>query len=387
MLNLVTAFLQRRREVDLVLCRAKGAYLNHVPADARLVVLESAGDLGGRGDAILANLRRLRPLIRPVILAKKIAPEIRYLRSLQRYLGERQLDAMLSALTYTNLIALWARNSVDPHLPVVISERIALSNHCYTKLSSRKWRWRYLPPLVGCSYPDANAIISVSNHVADDLSAVCGLPRDRITTIYNPVVNEQLRSQSMVPLQHPWFAPNSPPVILGVGRLTQQKDFPTLIRAFARLRARRSARLIILGEGKQRSFLEQLVDELDLRPDVELPGFVDNPFQFMANASALALSSEYEGLPGVVIQALACGCPVVSTDCPGGSAEILSDGEYGPLVPVGDDRALCEALEGVLDNPLERQVLIRRAEEFSVDYAAEQYLKVLDSLVASRSLT
>jgi glycosyltransferase involved in cell wall biosynthesis len=386
MLNLVHAFLERGRKVDLVLCRAKGAYLENIPAQARLVVLESEGDFGGRLAALLANAGRLGSLIRPVVLPSKIAPEIEYLRSLQRYLRERQPDVVLSALTYANLIALWARNAVNPGLPVVVSERIALSQHCFNEPSRRKWRWRYLPPLVGSSYPVADAVISVSNQVADDLSAVSGLPRESIKTIYNPVVDDGLRSQSAEPLDHPWFVAQSPPVILGVGRLAQQKDFSTLIRAFARLRARRKAHLLILGEGKQRPLLEALVKDLGLETDVQLPGFVVNPFQFMARAAALVLSSEYEGLPGVVIQALACGCPVVSTDCPGGSAEILCDGEYGPLVPVGDDAALCAAVESVLDNPLEKHVLMQRAEQFSIDCAAEQYLAVLDTLFAGRTI-
>jgi glycosyltransferase involved in cell wall biosynthesis len=386
MLNLVNAFLERGRKVDLVLCRAKGAYLENIPTQARLVVLESAGDFGGRLAALLANPGRLGSLIRPVILPSKIAPEIEYLRSLQCYLRARQPDVILSALTYANLIALWAKNVVDPRLPVVVSERIALSQHCFNEPSRRKWRWRYLPPLVGSSYPYADAIISVSNQVADDLSSVSGLPRDTIKTIYNPVVDDELRSQSAMSLDHPWFAPQSPPVILGVGRLAQQKDFSTLIRGFARLRANRKARLLILGEGKQRPLLEALVKELGLQADVQLPGFVANPFQFMARAAALVLSSEYEGLPGVVIQALACGCPVVSTDCPGGSAEILCDGEYGPLVPVGDDAELCAAVESVLDNPIEKHVLTQRAEQFSIDCAAEQYITVLDTLVAGRTI-
>ena len=386
MLNLVNAFLKRGREVDLVLCRAKGAYLKNVPSDARFVVLRSAGGFGGRMGALRANIGRLGTVMRPVILPSKIAPEIEYLGSLRRYLKERRPDVMLSALTYANLIALWARNQADPQLPVVVSERIALSQHCYNQSSRRKWRWRYLPPLVGDSYPDAQAIISVSNQVADDLSAVAGLNRETITTIYNPVVDDELRSQCAAPLDHPWFAPQSPPVILGVGRLAQQKDFSTLIRAFARLRAIREARLVILGEGKQRPLLEALVNNLGLDADVQLPGFVNNPFQFMARAASLVLSSEYEGLPGVLIQALACGCPVVSTACPGGSAEILCEGEYGPLVPVGDDVALCEAIESVLDHPLEKRELMERAEQFSTDCAAEQYLSVLDTLFADRAI-
>jgi glycosyltransferase involved in cell wall biosynthesis len=221
--------------------------------------------------------------------------------------------------------------------------------------------------------------------VADDLAAVTGVQRDSVTTIYNPVVDDKLYEQANAPLEHPWFAPGSVPVILGVGRLTDQKDFPTLLRAFARVRARRKVRLVILGEGKLRSALEDMIAELGLQADVQLPGFVQNPFNFMAKAAVLGLSSLYEGLPGVLIQALACGCPVVSTNCPGGSAEILDDGKIGPLVTPGDDAAFAEALECVLDDPPDKSGLRERAELFSTDRASEQYLGLLDDLAASKS--
>ena len=384
MLNLVRAFLQCGREVDLVVCRLQGAYVQSVPEAAKLVVLESAGQLPGRLAALMANLRWPSTVLRAVVLPSKTAPEVEYLDSLKQYFRERRPDVVLSAITYANLVALWARNAVDAVIPVAVSERIALSQHCDRESSRRKWRWRYLPPLVKRNYPHADAIIAVSRQVADDLSTITGLPEGTIRTIYNPVVDDSLRSQAAEPLVHPWFVPLSAPVVLGVGRLAEQKDFSTLIRAFARVRARREVRLMLLGEGKQRGLLQELVESLGLAEDVEMPGFVTNPFQYMARAAALVLSSEYEGLPGVIIQALACGCPVVSTDCPGGSAEILDGGKYGPLVKVGDEVALSQAIESVLDHPIDKRVLVARAEEFSVDRAAERYLSVLDGLVARR---
>ncbi len=384
MLNLARAFVEHGREVDLVVCRLKGAYVNSVPAQVRLVVLEAASRLRSRLSALFASRGWPGPVLRAVVLPGKSAPEIEYTASLKAYLRERQPDVLLAAMTYTNLAALWARNAVDPTLPVAVSERIALTQHCENTSSRRKWRWRYLPALVRQNYPSADAIIAVSDQVAEDLVTITGMPRTAVKTIYNPVVDDLLRSQAAEPLSHPWFGNDEPPVILGVGRLAEQKDFATLIRAFARVRVSRSVRLLILGEGRQRGFLQDLTEQLDVHADVAMPGFVDNPFQYMARAAVLVQSSEYEGLPGVLIQALACGCPVVSTNCPGGAAEILEDGRYGALVAVGDDAALAGAIEEVLDNPPDKTVLLERAAQFSVDAATRSYLELLDTLVARR---
>lgn len=386
MLNLVRAFLARGRHVELVLCRAKGAYMGMIPDGATMVELEPVGGLRARWLAALANMRHLAAVLRPVVMASKIPPEIARLRALRDYLKNRQPDVVLSALTYANLIALWAKNAMEAKTPVVVSERIALSVHCTTPSNHRKWRWRYLPALVNRVYPAADAVVTVSNQVADDLSTAAGLDRQSLTTIYNPVVDDHVRALAQEPLEHEWFGPDVPPVILGVGRLAQQKDFATLIRAFARLRAGREARLIILGEGKQRAELERLAGQLGVGDDVQLPGFVDNPFQYMARASVFVLSSEYEGLPGVLIQALACACPVISTDCPGGSAEILADGKYGPLVGVGYDDEMARAISSVLDDPPDRATLLQRADDFSVEHAADRYLELLDTIVARNAV-
>jgi len=231
--------------------------------------------------------------------------------------------------------------------------------------------------VIRCVYPWADAIVAVSNGVADDLSLTAGIPRERITTIYNPVVMPELHEKARAALNHPWFAPGTPPVLLGAGRLVAQKDFTTLIKAFARVRAVRPARLMILGEGEQRGSLEGLARELGVSADVTLPGFVLNPFPYMARASVFVLSSAWEGLPGVLIQALACGCPVVSTDCPSGPVEILENGKYGPLVPVGDDEVLAQAILSVLNTLPDRDRLRAQAAMFSMARAADQYLKVL----------
>jgi glycosyltransferase involved in cell wall biosynthesis len=381
MLNLATGFLAKGREVDIVLCQAKGAFLDEIPAGATMIELEATGGLRARWIIARSNLQDFFVRLRPVLLAKKTAPEVARIRSLQRYIVASQPDVILSALPYANLSAIWAKELSGSRVPVIVSERIALSSYCAAPSNSRKWRWRYLPELVRRTYPKANRVVAVSDHVADELITTIGLHQDSVITVHNPVVDDNLRTRAQQPLEHPWFAQDEPPVILAAGRFTEQKDFATLIRAFAAVRADREARLVILGEGRLRDDLEQLVCTLGIQADVYMPGFVENPFQYMARASVLVLSSAYEGLPGVLIQALACGCPVVSTDCPGGSSEILEDGNYGALVSIGNADEMAKAVLAELDDPTPREILLRRAEDFSVERAVNNYLALLDTAV------
>jgi glycosyltransferase involved in cell wall biosynthesis len=183
------------------------------------------------------------------------------------------------------------------------------------------------------------------------------------------------------PVSHPWFTPGQPPVILGVGRLTPQKDFPTLLRAFALVRRQRPARLVIVGEGRTeaKEALLRLAIELGCPDDVSLPGFTHNPFCFMANASVFVLSSLHEGLPGVLIQALACGVPVVSTDCPSGPREILEGGRHGRLVALGDFAAMADAITEALERPGDGAARMARGRQFSVERAVDRYLGLLSA--------
>lgn len=382
MLNLVRGFLARGRAVDLVLCQAKGSLLGQEPEGATLVTLAATPGLAARLIATLGDARLFSALLRPVLLAKKTAPEIARLRSLQRYLTTRRPSVLLSALPYANLVALWARDRAGSSVPVVASERIAIHTYCTAPANVRKWRWRYAPELIRRTYPGAAAVVTVSRHAAEELTGPVGLAPDNITTIYNPVVDDTLRARAREPLAHPWFSPGAAPVILAAGRLTEQKDFATLLRAFAIVRAERPARLVILGEGRLQAELEALAATLGVGEDVDMPGFVDNPFQYMSRSSVFVLSSEYEGLPGVLIQAMACACPVISTDCPGGSREILAEGRYGALTRMGDEREMARAILAELKNPTDRELLLARAEDFSVDRGVDNYLALLDAIVS-----
>jgi glycosyltransferase involved in cell wall biosynthesis len=351
--------------------------LGEVPPGARIVQLDKghlwravAYGLASEPGAwkLLARLK-LKPLKR---LFRRLPALVDYLRSARP-------DAVFAAEPGYSAIAVWARRLSGLRGRVVVSERIQVSRYAPVRSPWGSPRQR---PLLQRAYLKADAIVAVSEGVANDLATYAGIPRDRITTVYNPVVGPDLIAKAREPLDHPWFAPGEPPVILGAGRLDPQKDFATLVRAFARLRARRTARLVILGahgppELAYAADLKALPRELGVAGDVEMPGFVDNPYAFMARAAVFVLSSTYEGLPGVLIQALACGCPVVSTDCPSGPREILDHGRFGPLVPVGDAAALAAAIERVLDDPPPAERLRARAELFSVERAVDRSLALL----------
>ncbi|MCP4687367.1 MAG: glycosyltransferase, partial [Desulfobacterales bacterium] len=177
-------------------------------------------------------------------------------------------------------------------------------------------------------------------------------------------------------VDHPWLLSGESPIIVGAGRLTGEKDFPTLIRAFARLRRKRECRLMILGEGKMQGMLESLAAELDVGEDLALPGFVANPYKYMAKAHLFVLSSAWEGFGMVLAEAMAVGLPVVSTDCPLGPREILEDGRHGPLVPVGDVDALSRAMARTLDHPPDPDALRAAANRFTVEACADGYLQL-----------
>ncbi len=339
MVNLAYGLVSQNVEVDLVLASATGPYLKEVSKDLSVVDLQAGGVLKSI-PALTSYLRRTRP------------------------------EVMLSTLQYANLAALWARRLSGVPTRVFLREANMLSVGGAANPKSK-----LVLSLVKRFYPWADGVIAVSNGVGEDVGRFTGINSDKICTVYNPVVTDELVLKSREPVPHAWFAERVP-VVLGVGRLTKQKGFATLIRAFADIRQARPAKLVILGEGEDRAGLQGLVDELGLTQDVDMPGFVDNPFAYMANADVFVLSSVWEGLPGVLIQALACGCPVVSTDCPSGPSEVLEGGRYGELVPVGDAAALAAAVLRTLDAPLAAAVLEERARAFSVEVSTEAYLEV-----------
>jgi glycosyltransferase involved in cell wall biosynthesis len=289
---------------------------------------------------------------------------------LARYLRKEKPAVIISNGSAINIATLMARVLVrNCKTRLIITERTNI-------FRKRKYNFKARITLfcMRWLYPKADVVVGVSDGVSRALEERLGLENGSVKTIYNGIIDEGFYERANEPLEHEWFKPGSPPVLLAVGRLVEQKDFATLLRAFALLRKNRSAKLIILGEGRLRTLLEKQVDELELRDDVQMPGFEINPLKYYKNCSAFVLSSRFEGLGGVIIEALGCGCPVVATDCPSGPAEILENGEYGLLVPVGDPYALAEAMGKALDNPPEPGLLMDRAKEFSVEKAVSNYL-------------
>ena len=342
MVTLANSFAVRGLAIDLVLAKAEGAYLVEVAPSVRVVDLSACG--------VLASL--------PVLAG---------------YLRREQPRAMLSAMNHANVIALLARRLAGVTTRLVVSEHANFSQSMTVEPSRRG---RLMPWFMRGAYPWADGVVAVSAGVADDLARAIALPRESIKVIYNPVVGEQTLCLANAPLDHPWFAPGEPPVVLGVGRLTAQKDFDVLIRAFASVRKMRPARLMILGEGELRPELEALVRQLGIGADVALPGFQANPLAYMRRAALFVLSSRFEGLPTVLVEAMACGTPLVSTDCPSGPAEILEGGKWGRLAPVGDAQALAEAMLATLAETRHPDVA-HRARDFGVDRAVDGYLRAL----------
>lgn len=382
MLSLAGALAMRGHRIEVVACRAEGPFRDRLPPGTELVALREGATLRGRLAALRADPGGAPQMLLPVLAPLVVSWQLHYLPDLARYLERRRPDVIVTGGTYLALVALWARRLAGAGTAVLVTERGNLAHHLFYGSKRRKWRYRFVLPLLRRTLPWADGFVSVSDGVADNLSALAGIPRSRITTIYNPVVTPELATLALAPVGHPWLAPGGPPVVLAVGRLVDQKDFPTLLRAFARVRAEREARLIILGEGKRRDSLASLAQALGIAASVAMPGFVENPFAFMARAAVFVLSSAYEGLPGVLIQAMACGCPVVSTACPDGPAEVLLGGAHGPLVPVGDAGAMASAIMQVLDAPPDPGSLRKRADDFSSDRSTDAYLRVLGDLLA-----
>jgi glycosyltransferase involved in cell wall biosynthesis len=338
-INLAKGFIGRGVATDLVAVSSRGELSGQIPPGVRLVDLAASRVILGL-PALVAYLRRERPA------------------------------AVITFMDHANIVALWARR-----LSGVSTRVICTVHNTLTKATrnSSTIRSRVLPVFLRAFYPSADEVVAVSHGVARDLSETTGFPLSRIRVIYNPVITADLTRAAAHAPGHPWFADGGPPVVLGVGRLTRQKDFESLVRAFAQVRQHRPARLLILGEGEERSALEALVRELGLESDVALPGFQAGAQACMTRAAVFVLSSAWEGLPTVLIEALAAGTTVVATDCPSGPREILRGGELGSLVPPGDVEALARGILAALGGTA-RRVPLTELREFTQEFAAEAYL-------------
>lgn len=341
MLNLASGIAARGYKVDLVLVKAKGPYLDQLSEKIRVIDL-------------------------------KAHRSIMCFPALIRYLRYEQPECLLSAM-HVNTIALIARILSGVSTKVIVSERNTIS---LLSKNTSNIRLKLISQIIRYFYPLADGIIAVSKAVAEDLSQTAKISIDHIKVIYNPVITPLLRKKAKVPLKHPWFVDNAPPVILAVGSLTMQKDFKSLIEAFAYVRRTHAARLLILGEGEERRELETLVKKRNLQNAVMLPGFVPNPYPYMISSSVFVLPSRWEGLPGVLIEALFCGIPIVATDCPGGTREIISNNNYSIIVPVGDVEAISVGIKKVINGKAHTPTP-DSWKPFELETVVDQYLEFL----------
>lgn len=340
--SLLRGFVEKQVAVDLVLAKAEGVYLSQVPSTCRIFNLNSRG--------VLASLPKL----------------VFYLRR------ERPF-AMLSIMNYANIVAIIACFLSRVKTRLVISERCSFVGANVlpgTKGMLIRFLMKYM-------YPYADSIISISKSISNDIQSIFKINRENIYTVYNPLCVDVDMDKLLSSRLHKWF--DEPvPVVIAAGRMVKQKDFATLLYAIKYIHfCDREIRLIILGEGEDRKSLEGIIKENGLEDCVFLPGFVSNPLAWFAQSSIFVLSSAWEGFGNVIVEAMACGVPIVATDCPHGPSEILEDGRWGRLVQVGDAKGMASAIMSTLDDE-EHPDVMARAAFFSFDRAVIDYLRVID---------
>ena len=288
-----------------------------------------------------------------------------------RYLRRERPVVMLADKDRVNRTALVARALARVPTRLVLSSGTTISIDLATRGPVERWVQRNS---MGHLYPFADQVIVTAAGVADDMAAYTGLARRLIRIVPSPVVPDCLFTEVLPRPAHPWFGDPDWPLILSAGELCGRKGFDTLLRGFALVRAKRPCRLMILGRGGARESLLALAAELGVAEDFALPGFVPQPYAWMAHASLFAFTSRWEGLGFVLVEALAVGTPVVSTDCPSGPSEVLEGGRFGPLVPVDDHQALAAAMMATLDAPLPPETLRQAARPYEIEASTDAYL-------------
>lgn len=344
-IDLAQGFLEHGYACELVLYQFEGPYVDQVPPGAEVVNLKASRTMGA-------------------------------LLPLASYLRRRRPRVLISSFIHTNIIAAWAKSLSRVDLNLI------LTFHNMTSVEMSQYTWRQLPGisrfLMRMVYPRVRNLVGVSEGVSRNLEEVCLLKPGSVKTIYNPCNLEYVKARAAEGVDHPWFEPGQPPVILGVGRMVAQKNFPLLVEAVALVRKERRVRLMILGDGEDRPVLTRLAEERGLGEDFSFPGFMTNPFPHMAAADLLALPSTHEGFGLVLVEAMSLGTPVVAADSPFGPAEVLGNGRFGALSRVGDPQALAQALIKTLDDPVPSEQLIARAQDFSLENAVQGYIGLIE---------
>jgi glycosyltransferase involved in cell wall biosynthesis len=346
-INVANGLAKRGYAVELVLSYDRGEFRDRVDDGVRVVDLETPRVPGiGVGAGVIR---------------------------LARYLEDAHPEVLIAAMTHVNVVAVLATrlSQARPATVIIEHERFDLD---------RGGKDALVRSLAKRVYGGADRVVGVSEGVARSVVEGAAVDDSGVDVLYNPVNLATVRQRSNADVGHPWLTAKDYSVVFTAARLEPAKDLPTLLEAFASVHERRpETRLIVAGDGSERAALVSLSERLGIRDVVSFPGYEDNPYAYMRQADAFALSSKHEGLPTVLIEALACGCPVVSTDCPSGPREILGDRTYGSLVPVGDAEAFADALVATLDAPPDSDRLRERAGEFSMDAAIREYVELIES--------
>lgn len=343
LLNVSEVLADQNHDVEFVLVNAEGGFLDDVPSGVSITELGASRVLTATPGLI-------------------------------KHLRESDPDVLLSTTQPANVISLWA--TLTPGVTTRHIVRVARPESVAAVVENNTRKDRLTATLARWFYPFADDVVAISNGVADDVLENTRVDEKDLHIIYNPVVDDEMAEKADEPVDHPHFARDGD-VILGVGRLVDQKGFPTLIRAFERLRKNRDMKLVIVGDGPLRTQLEELIAELGLENHVDLPGFSDNPYKYMKQADVFVNSAKHEGFGNVIVEAMACGTPVVATDCPGAPNEILDGGEFGELVPVGDEAKMAEGITRALDSKTNSESLIDRANDFHVEINTNKYADIV----------
>ncbi|PGO26567.1 glycosyl transferase [Bacillus cereus] len=341
-LNLSQELSDRGYDVDLIVCNLKGDYVKEIPPSLNVYNL-------------------------------KVNKGIFSIFKLIKYLKSRKPEVFISAKDYLNIIAIISKMLSGIKTNLIVSTRVNIStqlSHGFT------WKLKIISLLTKYFYPYANKVVAVSEGVKTDLIQLTGLNSKDIKVIYNPVITKGLEEKLAEEVYHPWFDSTNIPVIVTVARLHPQKDLQTLLKAMAIIKKTKDVRLIVVGDGPERNQLELFIRELNLENNVDLVGFKANPYPYLKQSSLFVLSSLYEGFGNVLVEALFAGIPIVSTDCPSGPSEILNNGEFGTLVPIGNADELARAMIKQLDQENNMKSLQSRAYEFTVQRALEKYMSL-----------
>jgi glycosyltransferase involved in cell wall biosynthesis len=299
---------------------------------------------------------------------------------LARYLAREKPDVLLANLDHNNVAALLAKAVVLSRTKVVICQHNPISPGFF---SGQSWTYQLIPQAYRMLSPLMARAVAVSSGIADELTRIATIPIGKITTIYNPVIGPDFAYRANQSVSHPWLDKREAPVFVCAGRLSAEKDQQGLLRAFALHRGRIPSRLIVLGAGSLLPELKGLASQLGVADAVDFVGYQQNPLPWFRRADAFVLSSRSEGFGNVLVEAMWCGTPVISTNCKHGPSEILDGGRYGVLVPPGDPNAMAAAMDRVttLSGRFPAALLRARAAEFSSSICASQYAALFRSIV------